>query len=58
MLDEAEFAPEQWERREPRMRAMTRMLVRRHRVAIERVAAALMDWETLSGDEIDALVTR
>ena len=31
-----------WSAREPRMRAMTRMLVRRHRTRIERVAQALL----------------
>jgi hypothetical protein len=47
-----------WSRIEPRLRAMTRMLVRRHRVLIERVAAALLERKTLSREELDALVGR
>jgi hypothetical protein len=54
--DHCIFDAEQWARREPRMRAMARMLVRRHRGSIERVAGALFDRKTLSGDEIDALI--
>jgi ATP-dependent Zn protease len=49
---------ESWSRIEPRLRAMTRMLVRRHRVLIERVTAALIERQTLSGDELDDLVGR
>lgn len=41
---------------EARLRRMTRQLVRRHRARIERVAAVLMERETLSGKEIDALL--
>jgi ATP-dependent Zn protease len=47
-----------WEGLEPRLRAMTRMLVRRHRAIIERVANALRDKTTLSGEAIDKLVGR
>ena len=38
-----------------RLRAMTRMLVRRHRHRIERVAAALLADQELSGEHIDKL---
>ena len=37
---------------------MTRMLVRRHRARIERVAAALLERKTLSREELDRLVGR
>jgi hypothetical protein len=37
---------------------MTRMLVRRHRVLIARVADALIDRTTLSAEELDKLVGR
>jgi hypothetical protein len=47
-----------WERLEPRLRAMTRMLVRRHRDKIERLAKALLEKTTLSGKQIDQLVGR
>jgi hypothetical protein len=47
-----------WDRVEPRLRAMTRMLVRRHRVLIERVAKALLVRETLSGKQLDEMVGR
>jgi ATP-dependent Zn protease len=47
-----------WEKLEPRLRAMTRMLVRRHRVLIARVADALIDRTTLSAEELDKLVGR
>jgi ATP-dependent Zn protease len=50
-------APE-WERLEPRLRAMTRMLVRRHRESIERVAKALIAKTTLSAKALDKLVGR
>jgi ATP-dependent Zn protease len=54
----AEELYEVWDRIEPRLRAMTRMLVRRHRALIERVAEALIDRTTLSRDELDKLVGR
>ena len=47
-----------WERLEPRLRAMTRMLVRRHRARIERVAKALLAKTSLSAKAIDKLVGR
>jgi ATP-dependent Zn protease len=47
-----------WERLEPRFRAMTRMLVRRHKARIERVAEALLDKTTLSVKALDKLVGR
>ena len=49
---------EHWERIEARLRAMTRMLVRRHRAHIERVAAALIKKKRLSREELDRLVGR
>lgn len=47
-----------WNGIEPRLRAMTRMLVRRHRVLIERVAAALLERKMLSREELDDLIGR
>lgn len=47
-----------WDRLEPRLRAMTRMLVRRHRARIERVAEALLAKKTLSAGRLDKLVGR
>jgi ATP-dependent Zn protease len=47
-----------WERLEPRLRAMTRMLVRRHWKLIRRVARALLVRKTLTGREIDRLIGR
>jgi hypothetical protein len=44
------------ERLEPRLRAMTRMLVHRHRARIERVAKALLAETTLSAEQLDELV--
>jgi hypothetical protein len=44
--------------REARLRAMTRMLVRRHRNRIERVADALLTERTLSAEKIDELTGR
>ena len=38
-----------WDKTEPRLRAMTRMLVRRHRVLIDRVTRALLRRVTLTG---------
>jgi hypothetical protein len=43
---------------EARLRKMTRMLVRRHRALIERVADALLAETTLSGPDLDKLVGR
>jgi hypothetical protein len=50
MAEQLESADESWHRIEARLRAMTRMLVRRHR--------ALIDRKTLSREELDALVGR
>jgi hypothetical protein len=47
-----------WSKRELRLRAMTRMLVRRHRARIERVAKALLARTTLSAGRLDKLVGR
>jgi ATP-dependent Zn protease len=56
--DESDFDAAQWSWREARMRETTRRLVRHHRAAIERLACALEARETLSGDEIDALILK
>jgi hypothetical protein len=53
---DANFTPDQWRRREPRMRATTRRLVRHYREAIKRVAATLLIHKTLSDEDIDAMV--
>jgi ATP-dependent Zn protease len=55
MLEEADLDKE-WERHQPRMRAITQQLVRRHRTKIERVAQALLRHGKLQADEIDALL--
>jgi ATP-dependent Zn protease len=47
-----------WDRLEPRLRAMTRMLIRRHRTLIERAAKALLAKITLTGKAMDKLVGR
>lgn len=47
-----------WLKLEPRLRTMTRMLVRRHRARIERVAKALLAIERLSRTALDKLVGR
>jgi ATP-dependent Zn protease len=47
-----------WDRLEPRLRKMTRMLVRRHRARIERVAEALLTKIKLSGKQVDKLAGR
>lgn len=44
------------DRLEARLRRMARMLVRRHRADVERVAAALLERETLTGEQIDAML--
>jgi len=49
---------ERWPEIEPRLRAKTRMLVRRHRARIERVAEALIAKQTLSRKQLDRLVGR
>jgi hypothetical protein len=53
-----ELTPGNWHKLEPRLRAMTRMLVRRHRARIERLAKALLAQTTLSAKQVDALVGR
>lgn len=47
-----------WDNREARLRTMTRMLVRRHRVLIERVAKALLRQTTIGGKQLDRLIGR
>jgi hypothetical protein len=47
-----------WNKLEPRLRAMTRMLVRRHRALIERAANALLRKTTLSRVQLDKLIGR
>jgi hypothetical protein len=59
MVEEGFSCPDSfWEQQEPRLRAMTRMLVRRHRARIERVAKALLAKTTLSAKQVDKLVGR
>jgi hypothetical protein len=48
----------QWEKLESRLRVMTRMLVRRHKVRIESVAKALLAKTTLSARQLDKMVGR
>ena len=47
-----------WDKLEPRLRAMARMLVRRHQERIELVARALLAKTTLSAKALDKLVGR
>jgi hypothetical protein len=47
-----------WNKLEPRLRAMARMLVRRHQALIERVANALYRKTTLNGVQLDKLIGR
>ena len=47
-----------WERLEPRLRAMTRMLVRRHRALIARTAKALLKKTSISAKQLDKLIGR
>jgi ATP-dependent Zn protease len=58
MAEELQTPGESWDRIEARLRAMTRMLVRRHRARIERVAKALIARKTLSRAELDKFVGR
>jgi hypothetical protein len=53
-----EVATSDADRTEVRLRAMTRMLVRRHKARIECVAAALLAKTTLNAKELDKLVGR
>ena len=57
MLEEVASAAYR-ERYEARLRAMTRMLVRRHRLLIKRVAQALLAKRALSANQIDVLTGR
>jgi hypothetical protein len=56
--EELKSPDKDWDRIERRLPAMTRMLVRRHRTRIERVAAALIASKTLSRAKLDKLVGR
>jgi hypothetical protein len=56
LVDPADDA--EWGRVEARLRAMTRVLVRRHRARIDRVAKALVAKTTLSAKQIDKLAGR
>jgi len=47
-----------WNKLEPRLRAMTRMLVRRHKTLIERTANVLLRKTTLSRIQLDKLIGR
>jgi ATP-dependent Zn protease len=58
MAEELESDSARWSRIESRLRAMTRMLVQRHRDRIERVAEALLAKETLSAEAIDKIAGR
>ena len=58
MAEQLESPEESWNSIEARLRAMTRTLVRRHRVRIEHVAAALIERKALSRVELDRLVGR
>lgn len=57
MAEELCYSPP-WEKLEPRLRGMTRMLVRRHRARVERVVKALLAETTLNGEQLDKLVGR
>jgi ATP-dependent Zn protease len=46
-----------WDRYQERLRQKTRMLVRRHRSTIERVAAAILEKGKLKAEEIDDLIS-
>jgi hypothetical protein len=47
-----------WSKLEQRLRVMTRMLLRRHEIRVERVANALLRKTTLNGKQLDRLVGR
>jgi len=47
-----------WDRLEPRLRARTQTLVKRHRACIERVAKALLAKTTMSAKALDKMVGR
>jgi hypothetical protein len=60
MMDSELASPDSPEgvRIEARLRKMARMLVRRHRERIERVAMALCEHKTLSSPQLDQLIGR
>lgn len=58
MAHELDCDPSEWVRWEARLRAMTRMLIRRHRDRIDRVANALLAKGKLSAKQIDRLIGR
>jgi hypothetical protein len=58
MMSEELVTGADWDRLEARLRAMTRMLVRRHRVLIERVAHTLIAKGKLTEKQLDRLVGR
>lgn len=47
-----------WEKVEPRLRALSRVLVRRHAALIELTAIALLKCETLSAEALDKIISR
>ena len=58
MAEELDCDPSEWVRWEARLRTMTRMLIRRHRDRIEKVAGALIAKRTLTSRQIDRLAGR
>ena len=58
MARELDCDPDEWIRLEARLRAMTRMLIRRHRNRISGVADALIAKGKLTGRQIDKLAGR
>ena len=58
MAEELDCDSDEWVKLEARLRAMTRMLIRRHRNRIERVADTLLAKRKLSAKEIDKLAGR
>jgi hypothetical protein len=58
MAEEIVDSDQFWQRLEPRLRAITRSLVRRHRGRVERVAEALLQKGRLSSKELDDLAGR
>ena len=58
MAEQLNIDPSSWEKREARLRSMTRTLILRHRQLIESVADALLVSESLRGEAIDELAGR
>jgi ATP-dependent Zn protease len=58
MAEELTLVNRSWAQLEPRLRKMTRMLVRRHRARIERVAEALIAKTKLHAKQVDRLAGR